>query len=357
MEHHVELVFTPTYALWANPIEAHFGPLRQFVMANSDHPDHEPRPSDPRGPPLAEQPHPRPATYSRPNVDTEPASAASNNADGAAHAPSPHNNRCVRTSSVRARTTLRFVSARARSRRSLMAMVCGLDLHRQQITFDAAGGGVGRGVAGPVEATGSGPVPPVVTRRRDSSSAGRAGWRWRWKAAPGGGMWWRRSSRGGVRGACGRTGGHASRRVGRKRHAKTDRTDARLCASCCRRASCRSRGSHRRRCWSGVNGYGSTSRWSINAPRGCSASTPSCSSMVSLSERVRSVLSRTQGNDWPATRCTVAGGPAARSTGRLSDDRCRPTWRRSRSNRDLQRFGAASPLVGRWSTPNTGSVG
>jgi transposase len=39
-EHHVELVFTPTYASWANPIEAHFGPLRQFVIANSDHPDH-----------------------------------------------------------------------------------------------------------------------------------------------------------------------------------------------------------------------------------------------------------------------------------------------------------------------------
>lgn len=36
----VELVFTPTYASWANPIEAHFGPLRQFVIANSDHVDH-----------------------------------------------------------------------------------------------------------------------------------------------------------------------------------------------------------------------------------------------------------------------------------------------------------------------------
>jgi transposase len=36
----VELAFTPTYASWANPIEAHFGPLRQFVIANSDHRDH-----------------------------------------------------------------------------------------------------------------------------------------------------------------------------------------------------------------------------------------------------------------------------------------------------------------------------
>jgi transposase len=37
----VELVFTPTYASWANPIEAHFGPLRQFVLANSDYADHQ----------------------------------------------------------------------------------------------------------------------------------------------------------------------------------------------------------------------------------------------------------------------------------------------------------------------------
>ena len=36
----VELCFTPTYASWANPIEAHFGPLRQFTVANSHHPKH-----------------------------------------------------------------------------------------------------------------------------------------------------------------------------------------------------------------------------------------------------------------------------------------------------------------------------
>ncbi|MDQ0784678.1 transposase InsO family protein [Streptomyces sp. B3I8] len=36
----VELCFTPTYASWANPIEAHFGPLRQFTLANSHHRGH-----------------------------------------------------------------------------------------------------------------------------------------------------------------------------------------------------------------------------------------------------------------------------------------------------------------------------
>ncbi|MGW6015595.1 IS630 family transposase [Streptomyces sp. NPDC055210] len=35
----VELCFTPTYASWANPIEAHFGPLKQFTIANSNHPN------------------------------------------------------------------------------------------------------------------------------------------------------------------------------------------------------------------------------------------------------------------------------------------------------------------------------
>ena len=36
----VELCFTPTYSSWANPIEANFGPLRSFVLANSDHRNH-----------------------------------------------------------------------------------------------------------------------------------------------------------------------------------------------------------------------------------------------------------------------------------------------------------------------------
>ncbi|WP_341866719.1 IS630 family transposase [Streptomyces swartbergensis] len=39
-KHKVELCFTPTYASWANPIEAHLGPLRQFTIANSHHRNH-----------------------------------------------------------------------------------------------------------------------------------------------------------------------------------------------------------------------------------------------------------------------------------------------------------------------------
>lgn len=36
----VELCLTPAYASWANPIEAYFGPLRQFTVANSNHRNH-----------------------------------------------------------------------------------------------------------------------------------------------------------------------------------------------------------------------------------------------------------------------------------------------------------------------------
>ncbi|MFN2506922.1 MAG: IS630 family transposase, partial [Acidimicrobiales bacterium] len=39
-KNNVELCFTPTYASWANPIECHFGPLRDFVLNNSDHANH-----------------------------------------------------------------------------------------------------------------------------------------------------------------------------------------------------------------------------------------------------------------------------------------------------------------------------
>jgi transposase len=38
--HKVELCLTPTYASWANPIEAQFGPLRTFTMGASNHPNH-----------------------------------------------------------------------------------------------------------------------------------------------------------------------------------------------------------------------------------------------------------------------------------------------------------------------------
>jgi transposase len=40
LRNRVELCFTPTYSSWANPIEPQFGPLREFVLNNSNHPNH-----------------------------------------------------------------------------------------------------------------------------------------------------------------------------------------------------------------------------------------------------------------------------------------------------------------------------
>jgi transposase len=39
-QNRVTLLFTPTYASWANPIEAQFGPLRQFTIAHSHRAHH-----------------------------------------------------------------------------------------------------------------------------------------------------------------------------------------------------------------------------------------------------------------------------------------------------------------------------
>lgn len=39
-ENNVELLFTPTYASWANPIECHLGAIRQFVLKNCNYPSH-----------------------------------------------------------------------------------------------------------------------------------------------------------------------------------------------------------------------------------------------------------------------------------------------------------------------------
>jgi transposase len=39
-ENNVELLFTPTYASCANPIECHLGAIRHFVLKNCNYPTH-----------------------------------------------------------------------------------------------------------------------------------------------------------------------------------------------------------------------------------------------------------------------------------------------------------------------------
>ena len=41
--HRMEPVWTPVQASWLNLIEPHFGPMKKFVLSNSDDPDHATR--------------------------------------------------------------------------------------------------------------------------------------------------------------------------------------------------------------------------------------------------------------------------------------------------------------------------
>ncbi len=69
----VELCFTPTYASWANPIEAHFGPLRQFTLGVFEPP--QPSRADPGPAPLpalAQRQRPPPRHPRRTTQGTRP---------------------------------------------------------------------------------------------------------------------------------------------------------------------------------------------------------------------------------------------------------------------------------------------
>jgi transposase len=137
-----------------------------------------------------------------------------------------------------------------------MAMVCGLDLDREQITFDAVevdsgevwrGRGYGQPVAIAVEGcTGWRDVVEEITAAGFEAHL----------AEP----------------------AETQAARGPKRRAKTDRSDCRLLRDLLVARSCRRRGSRRPRCWNGGSRFPCTSRWSISARSGCSASMPSSSS-------------------------------------------------------------------------------
>ena len=183
-----------------------------------------------------------------------------------------------------------------------MSIVCGLGSAPSADHLRRAGDGVRArcGGAGCGSPTGNGSGAGCVATSPVAPTGSR--WRWRWRAAPAGGTWSRRSSP------------PASKRIWRSRPTRKQRGAASgtprptvptpgCCASCCSPAICPSRGSRRRTCWSGANGCGSTSRWSINAGCGSSGSTPSCSSTASPCPRGRSAR-RSPGTGCSATRWT-----------------------------------------------------
>jgi hypothetical protein len=80
----VELCLTPTNASWANPIEAQFGPVRSFVLGDSDHPNHTVLARKLQATCAGVTPTPATPTCWPPNAASMPASAANASADGVA---------------------------------------------------------------------------------------------------------------------------------------------------------------------------------------------------------------------------------------------------------------------------------
>ena len=85
----VELCLTPTNASWANPIEAHFGPLRTFVMSCRPSRPHRPGPQAPGIPALANA-HARHPDVLAPSAANEPRPQRTPAALGPPN-PKPHN--------------------------------------------------------------------------------------------------------------------------------------------------------------------------------------------------------------------------------------------------------------------------
>lgn len=84
----VELCFTPTYASWANPIEAHFGPLLQCTIANFNHLNHTVQPRALHATCAGATPTPVTPTCWPPSAGSGPVSAARRASVGAeAHLP------------------------------------------------------------------------------------------------------------------------------------------------------------------------------------------------------------------------------------------------------------------------------
>jgi hypothetical protein len=152
-----------------------------------------------------------------------------------------------------------------------MTMVCGLDLHRRQITFDALEVECGQVWTGRVwppdrqrfrrwlrddvaERAGGGSVSMAVE--------GCTGWRYVVEEVVAAGFEAQVAEPADTQAA-----------RGRKRRAKTDRSDCRFLRELRTTAGCRRRGSRRRSCGSGANGRGCTRPWSISARGGCNGST------------------------------------------------------------------------------------
>jgi len=173
-----------------------------------------------------------------------------------------------------AQATIRFAKYPTRAGRFPMTMVCGLGLHRRQITFDALeveSGTVWTGrVWQPDRERFRRPLRTDVTERGNGGPVsiaveGCTGWRYVVEEVVAAGFAAHLAEPADTQGGAG------------SQAARQDRSQRQpgCCASCWPMVGCRRRGSRRRWCWSGANEPGCTRRWSINARRGYNGSMPS----------------------------------------------------------------------------------
>ena len=159
-----------------------------------------------------------------------------------------------------------------------MSMVCGLDLHRAQITFDALEietGEVWRGrLWSPDRQRFRGwlcdeVAPRAGGGRVDAAVEGCTGWRYVVEELTAAGF---------VAHVAEPAETQAMR--GRKKRAKTDRSDARLQRELLAKGELPESWIPPTRFWSGGNGAGCTRTCWTSAPSGCKGFTPSCSNMA-----------------------------------------------------------------------------
>ena len=219
-----------------------------------------------------------------------------------------------------------------------MSMVCGLDLHRQQITFDVldtVSGEVWRGRVWQPDRVRFRHWLRNDVARRPRAAGGDGGGGLHWLAVCG------RGDHGGrVRGPCGRAGRHPG--GAGPQAPRQDRSYRRpVVAGPAQRGELPESWIPPETCWSGGNESGCTSRWSINGGCGSSASTPSCSNTASPSPRARSARRRLE-HGCPATTCSLT--PAARqriAVGYAMIDATDPVA--APLKKQLERFGRRQP--------------
>ena len=177
------------------------------------------------------------------------------------------NNRCVRTSPARAWATIWFLKYRSSSEEvpDEHGMWVGSASTADHLRRD--GVAVRGGVAGSGVAARPGALPALAAPRRGRAESMGSRWRWRWRVALAGVTSSRKSRRPGSR-LISRSPPIRRRRGAASITPRPTGPTPGCSASCCSPANYPSRGSRRRRCWSGGNGSGSTSRSSINAACG-----------------------------------------------------------------------------------------